>query len=294
MSKEQSQRSLMELYGKKAFLKVKSALEIDKIVFSFVNKENPKDFNDIYVNADDFDYLMYEVQKGILARDLQAEKAKGEQYPQPSRTTGLGGFEKDGKVYSRSMDISAGSTQDIVFTAYVREATKDANGLYVPVKGAKPLSTLRVGTSYSDIIKLMRTWQYLGDDYYRRSKTVEAYKNNYKSNNASVEGLPSVQTNSNISAEEENTPSRVCSVKTTSAFRKVGSDYLVDALTDGNETVVIVFDSEAQKVEHFEALYNRCNVKQTAFKFNGYSKLEQVLNENKVSCEKVYFKSFEK
>lgn len=69
-------------YGKEWFVKIKDALSIGKVVFSFVNKHNAKDEHfDIYLDVNRFLALCADFESRVAFRVLAEEKAAGEKYP---------------------------------------------------------------------------------------------------------------------------------------------------------------------------------------------------------------------
>lgn len=177
---------LYGIFGGKAFLKIKSALEIDKMVFSFVSKENAKEYNDIYMNVLDFGgILMKDIKSGLLLKKIQAEKAKGEQYPSAIYTSHYGGCKTaEGKMISRYFNIAPGTKQEVVITAYAYPATEE-NGMYVPIKGEKPVSTLRVGCDYDELRKVAYVWDFLEADYMSKKYNMNTLRNTYNATEGS-------------------------------------------------------------------------------------------------------------
>ena len=69
-------------YGAEWFVKVKDALAIAKVVFSFVNKPNAKEEHfDIYLDVNEFLSLCSDFEEHLALRILAQEKANGEKYP---------------------------------------------------------------------------------------------------------------------------------------------------------------------------------------------------------------------
>ena len=69
-------------YGAEWFVKIKDALAIAKVVFSFVNKSNAKEEHfDIYLDVNEFLSLCNDFENHTAMRILAQEKANGEKYP---------------------------------------------------------------------------------------------------------------------------------------------------------------------------------------------------------------------
>ena len=101
------------------FVKVKPALTIDKVVFSFVKKGTSGSGFDIYVNIDKFDLLCDDILSRELLRNLQGSSLEA---PAWEEVTGEKG--------SKTLKLFQGKS-GIVINGYVKDKNQAAN---VPVK----------------------------------------------------------------------------------------------------------------------------------------------------------------
>lgn len=174
---------LAAYYGSKAFVKIKQCLEIGKIQFSFVDKENTKNHIDCYMEAEEFGaILMAAVRNGSLIKSIMSEKAKGDQYPKAVWHSPVGGNAtgNNGKPISRYFEIAPASSGEVLFTALAFPAEKNETGAFIKVKGAKALMTLRVPCTYNDLKILGYKWSFLEADYMSRKYSVENMKSDYQ------------------------------------------------------------------------------------------------------------------
>lgn len=181
--KQEEKNLLASYYGGKAFVKIKQCLEIGKIQFSFVEKDNSKNYIDCYMEAEEFGaILMPGIKTGSLIKALMTEKAKGEQYPKAVWTSPIGGNAtgNNGKPISRYFEISPGSSSEVLFTAMTFPAEKNATGAFIKVKGSKAISTLRIPCSYNDLKILAYKWSFLENDYMSKKYCLENMKSEYQ------------------------------------------------------------------------------------------------------------------
>lgn len=187
MATEKENNVLSEMYGAKAFVKVKQCLDIDKMLLSFVSRENSKNYIDCYMKADYFGaLLMRDIANGSLYRKLMEEKAKGDKYPKEVWTSPYGGnaTANDGKPVSRYFTISPGTKFDVVMTAYSFPATQEDKGAFVPVKGASPILKLMVGMSYDDLRVMQYRWSFLEKEYMTSKYSLQNMKSTYSGHKA--------------------------------------------------------------------------------------------------------------
>ncbi|MBO5620099.1 MAG: hypothetical protein J5959_00545 [Butyrivibrio sp.] len=182
---EKNEKNLLgAYYGSKAFVKIKQCLEIGKIQFSFVDKENPKDkFIDVYMLAEEFGaILMAGIKNGALIKAITTEKAKGEQYPKAVWQSPIGGNAtgNKGKPISRYFEISPSTSSEVLFTAHTFPAVKNDKGAFIKEKGSKPLLTLRVPCSFNDLKILAYKWSFLESDYMSKKYSLENMKSEYQ------------------------------------------------------------------------------------------------------------------
>lgn len=143
---------LLAIYGNDNFLKVYQALEIGKIRFSFVPKEDPKNSIDCFVNADDFasdliDLIdsrdLIRMANNSLAKQKQEEKT----YPDVIWESKAGLVSNSENAVIRKFSIQPGKTQEFVFRA---------------TQGKK---AIMVGFSFRDLKLLSYRWHYLEKDW---------------------------------------------------------------------------------------------------------------------------------
>ena len=143
---------LLAIYGNDNFLKVYQALEIGKIRFSFVPKEDPKDSIDCFVNADDFASDLIDL---INSRDLirmannslAKQKQESKAYADAIWESKAGLASNTENAIIRKFSIQPGKTQEFVFRA---------------TQGKK---SIMVGFSFRDLKLLSYRWHYLEKDW---------------------------------------------------------------------------------------------------------------------------------
>ena len=181
--KNEERNLLAAYYGSKAFVKIKQCLEIGKVQFSFVDKENTKNHIDCYMEAEEFGaILMAGIRNGSLIKAIMTEKAKGEQYPKAVWQSPVGGNAtgNNGKPISRYFEIAPASSGEVLFTAHSFPAEKNSTGAFIKVKGSKALMSLRVPCTYNDLKILGYKWSFLEADYMSKKYSVENMKPDYQ------------------------------------------------------------------------------------------------------------------
>ena len=176
---------LQAMYTKNTFVKIKQCLEIDKMLFSFVDM-NTKEHIDCYMDAEEFGVLlMRKIYDGSLKYEIDAEKALGAQYPRAVWTSPIGGNStgNNGMPISRSFNIAPGSSAPIVITASTYPAVKSETGAFVAIKNSKPLKIIRVACKYEDLLMMANRWKYLEKDYMSKKYTMENMKSDYTPTN---------------------------------------------------------------------------------------------------------------
>ncbi len=192
--KNEEKNLLAAYYGQKAFVKIKQCLEIGKIQFSFVDKENSKSHIDCYMEAEEFGaILMASIKNGTLIKALMNEKAKGEKYPKAVWTSPIGGNAtgNNGKPISRYFEISPGASSEVLFTALGFPAEKNSTGAFIKVKGSKAICTLRIPCSFNDLKVLSYKWSFLEADYMSKKYSFENMKSNYQPKDEDIYVAPS-------------------------------------------------------------------------------------------------------
>ncbi len=286
--KTEEKNLLAAYYGKKAFLKIKQCLEIDKIQFSFVEKDDAKNHIDCYMEAVEFGaILMQGIKNASLLKALYDEKKKGDQYPKAVFTSPIGGNAtgNKGKPVSRYFTISPASSGEVLFTAYSFPAEKSPTGAFIKVKDSKPIITLRVPCSINDLKVLAYKWSFLENDYMSKKYSFENMKSDYqpkcddtydtsvnepseddmenKSSSYDVEDVPFVGTDSPVNEDKEKlVESKMKTIKlvATSALEVVkGKNIKVCRVTlDGTERRLICLMDKI-KDERFPVFEDQLN-----------------------------------
>lgn len=201
---------LHDIYGGKAFVKIKQCLEIGKMLFSFVNSQEgqTKEHVDCYISAEQFGLFCRDLSSGLLLRKLAEEKAKGEKYPKAVWFSPLGGSVVDGNAISRSFDLAPASIAgyDAVFTAKCIPAEKNAMGAFIPKKGARATITLRVPCSIEDLRLIAYKWSWLEKDYMSAKYSMEAMKPARSYNDNGSNNTASAATNNSTAPASTPTP----------------------------------------------------------------------------------------
>ncbi len=143
---------LIAIYGKENFLKVYQALEIGKIRFSFVPKNEPKNSIDCFVNADDFvSDLIDLIDSRDLVRLANAARAKqaneGKKYADIIWESKAGLAANEENAIIRKFTIQPGTSQEFAFRA---------------TQGEK---SIIVGFSFKDLKLLSYRWHFLEKDW---------------------------------------------------------------------------------------------------------------------------------
>lgn len=257
---EKEKDLLMSVYGGSAFLKIKQALEIGKVCFSFVDIKEPKNHIDIYMDAVEFaTEIAHEC--GLetnerLFRALKAEKDKGDQYPKAVYVSPVGGNAtgNNGKPISRYFEISpAAQKGDVLFTAKAFPAEKNATGAFIAKKGEKALLTLRVPCLYKDLKGMALKWKFLEEDYMRSVYTVAGMKSEYGHRPADIDEqtitmitMPSEEepapATKQATQQEEKPAEKVpdlteIEVRTTALLIENGDNYKLAAIDKGNKNL---------------------------------------------------------
>lgn len=183
-----SQKSIYEIYGKKAFLKVKSALglgedgSMGKVEFSFVVKGSQNNEHiDCYIDILDYILFMNEIKSGELQRKAAQLKAEGktkELWMSP-----YGGSKLNNQLVSRYFKLLPGSQSEIVMQACVYPAEQTAIGGYKPIQGAQPISNIYVPLSWKDLTKLRIVSSYPIEEYMTKAYSLAALEDTYRRGN---------------------------------------------------------------------------------------------------------------
>jgi len=157
---------LLPIYGGKSFVKIYQALEIGKIKFSFVNKENPKEEHiDCYIDADDFasDLIAIIDNDEIRKRAYNAKQQQKQQQQNNNQNSkyvdiweSRAGVSQANANQIRKFTIQPGTTQDYVFRA-------TQNGK----------SPIVVGFAHRELKLLSYRWHFLEVDW--NKKMAEKY-----------------------------------------------------------------------------------------------------------------------
>jgi len=154
---------LLAIYGGKAFVKIYQALEIGKIKFSFVNKENTKEHIDCYIDADDFasDLIAIidsdEIRKRAYAAKQEKEQTKSN-YAKDIWESRVGVSQSDTSQL-RKFTIQPGTSQDYAFRATQNRVS------------------IVVGFAHRELKLLSYRWHFLEADWNKRMAEKYCLKN---------------------------------------------------------------------------------------------------------------------
>lgn len=187
MAREEEKDVLARFDGRGVILKVKQALEIDKMLFSFVQYGADNKLTnsvDCYLDASEFGLLMERIRNESLQKSIFAEKQRwqssGDKYPKEIYISPIGGSHtKDGAV-SRFFSIAPAAKYDVVFRAMAFPAAVSQTGAFIAQKGAKPIATILVSTTFHELAKMAYKWQWLENDYMSHKYCMANMKNAYR------------------------------------------------------------------------------------------------------------------
>lgn len=174
---------LIDVYGGKNFFKVYQALEIGKMKFSFVNKEDPKGKHiDIYVDADVFSCdLIEQIKNGELRQKGNAERKRAKEEKAQYCKSIWDYATKNGQL---SMQIQPGNNTEFVF--YVKETIEQGD--------EKKNTSITVGCDYRSLRLMAERWSFLKADYddmMRRKYSLVNMQNGYRKGNKATASAPS-------------------------------------------------------------------------------------------------------
>jgi hypothetical protein len=187
MAREEEKDVLARFDGRGVILKVKQALEIDKMLFSFVQYGADNKLTnsvDCYLDASEFGLLMERIRNESLQKSIFAEKQRwqssGDKYPKEIYISPIGGSHtKDGAV-SRFFSIAPAAKYDVVFRAMAFPAAVSQTGAFIAQKGAKPIATILVSTTFHELAKMAYRWKWLENDYMSRKYCIANMQNAYR------------------------------------------------------------------------------------------------------------------
>ncbi len=188
---------LYRIDGAGCFLKIKQALDIDKMLFSFVQYDkrsnNVLHSIDCYLSAAQFGaILMNSIADKSLLNRIYKEKKRAvetkEQYPKAVWNSPLGGKKnKDGAAVSRSFTIAPGASSEVLFTATECPATESASGAFIPNKGSKDSNVvIRIPATYNDLKTLCYVWSFLEADFMPKRYSVKRMQSTYNRDNGNA------------------------------------------------------------------------------------------------------------
>lgn len=142
---EASDGTFFKLNSNKYFLKIKQCLEIDKVLFAFVkNGTQGKNKIDVYLKADEFDFLCDMILDGTLKQDIIKDDGK---YPNAwVRQVGEGG--------SKKVAIGKGSAMPIVIQAQM--ALENNENKYIMLGIDR----------YERLERMARMWRKVSEEYF--------------------------------------------------------------------------------------------------------------------------------
>lgn len=187
MSRETEKDVLARFDGRGVMLKVKQALDIDKMAFSFVTYgQNNKSTGSIncYLDAVEFALLMERIRNESLQKAIFAEKQRqlqsGDKYPKDIYTSPMGGARSGDGAISRMFVIAPAMKNDVMFRAIAFSATVSPTGAFIPKKGEKPIQQIIVSTSFHELAKMAYKWQWLEKDYMSHKYCMDNMKDTYR------------------------------------------------------------------------------------------------------------------
>lgn len=140
-AEEMKEGTFASFYGQKFFCKVKQALGIGKVHFSFVEIGKKGEGVDIYVNADDFDILCDDILNGRLQKKMAESQSK---YPDAWKYA-------TGTEASKQLAIGKGDRMPVIIQGYDSKKNKRIN----------------VGVMKYDEMRIMaKWWKRLSTQYY--------------------------------------------------------------------------------------------------------------------------------
>lgn len=180
---------LHRIDGRGVILKVKQALDIGKMCFSFVAyggaDHKATSSIDCYMTAEDFGLLMKQVSEKTLQTRIAAEKqkatAEGRQYPNAIYNSPMGGRMTNNGAVSRHFSIAPGSRAEVMFTGLMYAADKSGTGAFIPKSGSKPIARIMVPATYHDLALMAYKWHFLEQDYMSKRYCMEFMKSDYQS-----------------------------------------------------------------------------------------------------------------
>ena len=192
---------LLAIYGGKAFVKIYQALEIGKIKFSFVNKENPKEHIDCYIDAEDFASDLIdiidsdEIRKRAHAAKLEKEKTNS-RYAKDIWESRVGVSQSDANQL-RKFTIQPGTSQDYAF----RATQNNVN--------------IVVGFAHRELKLLSYRWHFLENDWNKKmmqkyciANMTSEYHQRQNSEQYARQVEEERQMENNVPQQEANTPSQ--------------------------------------------------------------------------------------
>jgi len=166
---EAADGTFFKLNSNKYFLKIKQCLEIDKVVFVFVeNGTQGKSKVEAYINAEEFDFLCDMILDGTLKKDILNDNGK---YPSAwVRQVGDGG--------SKIVAIGKGSSMPIVIKG---QQSIDGNNKFI----------LLGVDRYERLERMARKWKKISEDYFDEiMMTIKKATHNYSKEEAEKNKKP--------------------------------------------------------------------------------------------------------
>lgn len=186
MAKEEKD-VLSRFDGRGVMLKVKQALDIDKICFSFISygADNKATANiNCYLDAVEFALLMERIRNESLQKAIFAEKQRWQsskdKYPKNIYTSPIGGARTENGAISRMFTIAPAQKYDIVFRAMAFPANVSQTGAFIAKKGERPVAQIMVSTTFHELAKMAYKWQWLEKDYMGHKYCMDNMKDTYR------------------------------------------------------------------------------------------------------------------
>ncbi|MGN0240062.1 MAG: hypothetical protein ACI4CS_00085 [Candidatus Weimeria sp.] len=215
MAREEEKDVLSRFDGRGVILKVRQALEIGKMEFSFVSygTDNKATASvDCYLDAVEFALLMERIRNESLQKAIFTEKQRwqssGDKYPKEVYVSPIGGSQTKNGAVSRFFSIAPAAKQDVVFRAMAFPASVSQTGAFIAKRGEKPVASIIVSTTFHELAKMAYKWQWLEKDYmsqkYCLKNMANEYRNSHRAENtngAPEQGVP----DNRVTTVEENT-----------------------------------------------------------------------------------------
>lgn len=270
---------IADIYGGKAFLKVYPALEILKVKFSFVNKDNTKEHIDVYMDADIFHCdLIPLIRSGELRERGNKERIRKK---------------NSEDKYCKAIWVSppSVSTDDVVKCFEIQPGEKTE----FVFRATMGKISIIVGCDYRFLLLMAEHWRFLESDYeecMRKIYNMESMKNSYFSERQEpakpepqVATAPVVQTSNDgfsgipqnakpVTVKEEIKEYRM---KVSIPLTPMGTDKkAMKAVTEDNHEYPLVFTDDSFNKAEWKNFEARCSRPGAVIKVEGVFKDDRI------------------